>query len=154
MKSITVGNYRSDRYYTTIVNVTRQLLLNNNSVSSLDLFVGMGLLEALHVQRWRKGQVPYLENVVKCNLVKANRILRIFRMHAHDLGLGRRLNGPAKWKGKVLRFSKSGERALEEAYSQVFYVTGSHEKFVRRFSGTERRKVPDGGAITANSAKS
>ena len=154
MKSITVGNYRSDRYYTTIVNVTKQVLLSNSSISSLDLFLGMGLLEALHVQRWRKGQVPYLEKVVKCNLSKANRILRIFRMHAHDLGLGRRLNGPAKWKGKVLRFSKSGERALEEAYSQVFFVLGSQEKFVRKLSGTERLEVSNAGANTANSAKS
>ena len=73
-------------------------------------------------------------------------------MHAHDLGLGRRLNGPAKWKGKVLRFSKSGERALEEAYSQVFFVIGSQEKFVRKLSGTERLEVSNAGANTANAA--
>jgi hypothetical protein len=45
----------------------------------------MGLLEEQDIDNWRKGRVPYLEKVIKCNLAKASRIPRI--LYAHDLNL-------------------------------------------------------------------
>ena len=87
----------------------------------------MGLLEAQDIDNWRKDRVPYLEKVIKCNLAKAGRVLRILRFHAHDLNLKpsvtvyrRETSG-----GKIpLRFSKSGERNIEEAYSRHFVKLG------------------------------
>jgi hypothetical protein len=46
----------------------------------------MDLLSPESAENWRRGRVPYLERVVRCNLSKASRILRILRMHARDFG--------------------------------------------------------------------
>lgn len=83
----------------------------------------MGLLEQRDLDQWRNARVPYLEKVIKCNLAKASRILRILRLHAHDLNLKpsitvyqRKIDG----RKIPLQFSKSGEKNLEEAYSRHF----------------------------------
>lgn len=84
----------------------------------------MGLLEQRDVDEWRKGRVPYLEKVIKCNLAKASRILR---MHAHDLNLkpsGTVYKRKIKGRKIPLQFSKSGEKNLEEAYSRHFVQLG------------------------------
>jgi hypothetical protein len=127
MKKITVENYTVDKYYPKIVKAVDTELKSQNFVAPIRVFVSMGLLDVQDIDNWRKGQVPYLERVVKCNLAKAGRILRILRFHAHDLNLKpsvtvyrRKTAG-----GKIpLRFSKSGERNIEEAYSRHFVKLG------------------------------
>ncbi len=97
----------------------------------MDLLSG----EALH--DWRVGRVPYLEKVLKCNLAKANRILRILRMHAHDLNLAPSTTGYRRWgKGKrtPLRFTKTGDAKLEEAYTRHFVIMGKKSGRPRRES--------------------
>jgi hypothetical protein len=87
----------------------------------------MRLLEGQDIDNWRKGRVPYLEKVIKCNLEKAGRILRILRFHAHDLNLKQSVTIYRRKTagGKIpLRFSKSGERNIEEAYSRHFVKLG------------------------------
>jgi hypothetical protein len=39
------------------------------------------------------GRVPYLEKVIKCNLTSLARLLRILRLHAHDLNLVSMVSG-------------------------------------------------------------
>lgn len=127
MKKITVQNYTTDKYYPKIVKAVDNELKSQNVVAPIRVFVSMGLLEAQDIDNWRKGRVPYLERVVKCNLAKASRILRILRFHAHDLNLKpsvtvyrRKTAG-----GKIpLRFSKYGEKNIEEAYSRHFVDLG------------------------------
>ena len=127
MKKITVENYIVDKYYPKVVKAVDTELKSQNFVAPIRVFVSMGLLDVQDIDNWRKGQVPYLERVVKCNLAKAGRILRILRFHAHDLKLKpsvtvyrRETSG-----GKIpLRFSKSGERNIEEAYSRHFVKLG------------------------------
>jgi hypothetical protein len=51
----------------------------------VDVFVQMDLLQASDLESWRFGRIPYLEKVIRCNLAAASRILRILRMHVHDL---------------------------------------------------------------------
>jgi hypothetical protein len=127
MKKITLANYTTDTYYPKIVKAVDAALQSENFVSPIGVFIGMGLLEQQVVDEWRKGRVPYLEKVIKCNLAKANRILRILRMHAHDLKLKPSVTVyKRKNKGREtpLQFSKSGERNLEEAYSRHFVKLG------------------------------
>jgi hypothetical protein len=127
MKKITLENYRTDKYYLKIVRAVESALSSENFVTPIKVFMSMELLEQEDVDKWRKGQVACLEKVIKCNLAKASRILRILRFHAHDLNLKpsvtvyqRKTRG-----GKIpLRFSKSGERNLEEAYSRHFVKVG------------------------------
>jgi hypothetical protein len=127
MKKITLANYTTDTYYPKIVKAVDAALQSENFVSPIRVFIGMGLLGQADVDEWRKGRVPYLEKVIKCNLAKANRILRILRMHAHDLRLQPSVTAYKRKKkgGKIpLQFSKSGEKNLEEVYSRHFVKLG------------------------------
>lgn len=127
MRKVTLQNYMTDKYYPKIVKAVDDELKSQNFVAPIRIFLSMGLLEAQDIDNWRKDRVPYLEKVTKCNLAKAGRILRILRFHAHDLSLKpsvtvyrRETSG-----GKIsLRFSKSGERNIEEAYSRHFVKLG------------------------------
>lgn len=127
MKKVTLQNYMTDKYYPKIVKAVDDELKSQNFVAPIRVFLLMGLLEAQDIDNWRKDRVPYLEKVIKCNLAKAGRVLRILRFHAHDLNLKpsvtvyrRETSG-----GKIpLRFSKSGERNIEEAYSRHFVKLG------------------------------
>ena len=74
--------------------------------------------------------MPYLERVFEGNLSKANRILRIIGFHAHDLNMVPSNTHYYQWgKGKkrTLRFSKSGDKKLEEAYAKHYLWNQSME---------------------------
>jgi len=75
------------------------------------------------LESWKRGEVPYLERVIRCNLSRAGRILRVLRFHAHDLNLGPSITCYHHRK-RPLRFSKSGEPSIEQAYSRHFVVIG------------------------------
>jgi hypothetical protein len=127
MKKISLGNYTTDKYYPWIVAAVDAELKSKNFVAPLEVFVSMGLLEQREIDQWRRGRIPYLEKVVKCNLAQASRILRILRLHAHDLNLKPSMTVYRRKTagGKIpLRFSKSGESNIEEAYSRHFVKPG------------------------------
>jgi hypothetical protein len=133
VKKVTLDNYKKDRYYPKVINAVDQLLSSEKYVTPIRVFQSMGLLEEKDIESWQKGQVPYLERVIGCNLHKASRILRILRFVAHNLNLKpsitvykRKVRG-----GKVLlRFTKSNDQNLEEAYARHFVVVsklGAHQ---------------------------
>jgi len=127
MKKITLGSYTVDKYYPKIVKAVEAELTSQNFVTPIEVFISMGLLERRDVENWRAGRIAYLEQVVRCNLAKAGRILRILRFHAHDLNLKPSMTVYKRKAagGKVpLRFSKTGERNIEEAYSRHFVRLG------------------------------
>jgi hypothetical protein len=127
VKKITVANYLQDPYYAPIVRAVEGLLREKGFVAPLELFIRMDLLSPESVENWRRGRVPYLEKVIRCNLSKASRILRILRMHAHDLDLKPSLTVYKRWtKGSRprLRFSKTGDHNIEDAYARHFVSPG------------------------------
>ena len=131
MKKITVGNYRTDKYYLRVVNAVKAILARKEFVSPVELFVEMGLLSSQEIAEWRAGRVPYLERVIKCNLSAASRILRLLRMHAHDLNLRPSSTGYVRRTrgGKPrLRFTKTGDLKLEDAYARHFVKVVSDRK--------------------------
>ena len=68
-----------------------------------------------------------MEGVVKCNLTRLVRLLRILRFHAHDLNLKPSWTAYMRWdKGpkQHLRFTKTGDPKLEEAYATHFVWPG------------------------------
>lgn len=131
MKQITVENYRSDKYYPRVVRAVDSILARGDFVSPIEVFVEMGLLSVESVAEWREGRLPFLERGIQCNLSAASRILRLLRMHAHDLNLTtsetayvRRTRG-----GRLrLRFTKSGDLKAEEAYARHFVKVVSKPK--------------------------
>lgn len=131
MKKISLENYRTDKFYPRIVRAVEQILETGDAVAPIDVFLRMGLIDKEAIQAWRLGQTPYLERVLKCNLSAASRILRILRMHVHDLNLRPSLTVYVKHgKGSRmrLRFTKTGEPKLEEAYARHFIRVLSKRK--------------------------
>lgn len=123
MKKITASNYKNDPYYPRIVRAVAEILEQGNVVTPIAVFSKMGLLSPKMVEDWRFGRVPYLEKVLPCNLCKASRILRILRLHTHNLNLKPSQTVYKQFgRGKklTLRFSKTGDPNLEEAYSRHF----------------------------------
>jgi len=123
MQKVTTGNYRDLKEYPRIVEAVAKTLAHKRFVTPVEVFVEMGFLTKENHERWRRGSVPYLERVIVCNLSRASRILRVLRFHAHDLNLKPSLT-VYQHRGHPLRFSKSGDKNLEEAYSRHFVVVG------------------------------
>jgi len=131
MKRVTLESYKKDKYYPRIVRTVTAILNGGDVVAPIDVFVGMGVLAKEDVEAWRMGRIPYLEKVIRCNLEKASRILRILRMHVHDLNMRPSQTDYRKWgKGRKikLRFSKYGDPSLEEAYSRHFIYPRSKKR--------------------------
>ncbi len=123
MKKITLENYKKEKYYPKIVNAIETNIDSSNFVSPISVFEAIGLLKKKDIENWRKGQVPYLEKVIQCNLSKASRILRILSFVAHDYNLKRSVTvykRQGKGRKELLQFSKTGDRNLEKAYSTHF----------------------------------
>lgn len=135
LKKITPANYRQDPHYGRIVKATEDLLRERGFVAPVELFVRMGLLSADSVEDWRRGRIPYLERVVRCNLSKASRILRILRLHAHALDLKERPSVYMRWTKSprtLLRFSKTRDRGVEDAYACHFLYQGEGGECARK----------------------
>ena len=124
----TVANYREFKEYPEIVAAVSRILARQRYVAPVELFVEMNLLPAADLARWKQGQIPVLERVIRCNLTKAGRILRLLRFHAHDLKLKPSLT-IYQHRGHRLRFSRSGEPKIEEAYSTHLVVVGKRNPF-------------------------
>lgn len=100
-------------------------------VSAIDVLCGMGVLASAHVDSWRKGRVDFLERVIQGNLKKISSSMAIFRRWATEKGLK-----PSETQymrhsrtGKVaLRFSKSGNPAIEKSYRTHFVSPELSEK--------------------------
>jgi hypothetical protein len=139
-RTTSVTSYREDALYPRIARAVEPLL-TRDVVAPVDVLIGMGLLAPAKLEDWRFGRVPYLEKVIDGNLAKLSRVLRILRFHAHDLNLVpsptayiRRGKGPRQ----RLRFTKTGDRGLEEAYSRHFLRPRSERHETR----------PDHGMLT------
>jgi hypothetical protein len=133
MKKITLNNYKKDKYYPRVVGAVGRILSRSDIVAPVEVFIEMGNLTQKDFEAWRKGQVPYLERVFSGSLSKANRILRIIGFHVHDLNMVSSKTVYRQWgksKKRILRFSKSGDPKIEEAYSRHYLWNRSQEKKV------------------------
>jgi hypothetical protein len=132
-KKVNVETYQDDKYYPRVVRAVQSILAKGDVVTAINVFVHMDLLRKEDVESWRFGRIPYLEKVIHCSLGKTERILRILRMHVHDLNMIPSITAYVKWgkrKGPPipLRFSKNGVPKLEEAYSRHFLAPGKSKK--------------------------
>jgi hypothetical protein len=118
-----VSNYREDPLYPRIARTTDDLLRRGTFVAPVDVLLAMELLTRERLEDWRHGRVPFLERVINCNLTRLGRVLRILRFHAHDLNLKPSWTAYMRWgKGpkQRLRFTKTGDPKVEEAYATHF----------------------------------
>jgi hypothetical protein len=131
MKQVTVNTYRQDKYYPRVVRAVANILSRSDVVAPVEVLMEMGNLTQKNHEAWRCGHVPYLERVFEGSLSKANRILRIIGFHVHDLNMLPRRTVYHQWgkgKSRLLRFSKSGNEGVEDAYSTHYVWHRSPEK--------------------------
>ncbi|NGX43177.1 MAG: hypothetical protein K940chlam7_01468 [Chlamydiae bacterium] len=102
-----------------------EALYKKQYVSPIDVFVGMKLLQPVHVEDWRKGRIPCLERVIQGSLSKITFCMKCFRAWAKEKELKpsitaylARTSGPKR----ELRFSASGNPNIEQSY-RTHYVS-------------------------------
>lgn len=125
--AVSLAEYQQDRLYPGIVRAVEAILAQGKVVAPVDVLVRLGRLDPKDLEDWRMGRVPYLEKVLKGNLTRLSRVLRILRYHAHDLKLVPSVTVYMRWgKGpkQRLRFTRSGDAKVEEAYSRHFVWPG------------------------------
>jgi hypothetical protein len=129
MISVTVNNYKKDRYYPGVVRAVAKTLARSDVVAPVDVLIEMGNVNRKDVEAWRAGRVPYFERVFAGSLSKANRILKLIGFHVHDLDMvpGRASYRATTGRHVVLRFSKSGVKAIEDTYSRQYRWNRSAE---------------------------
>ena len=125
---VTVNDFQSDPLFPRVERAVVAILATGKVVTPLDVLIRMELLTRAKVEDWRFGRVAYLERVIQCNLTKLGRNLRILRMHAHDLKLVPSQTAYVRWgkRGQhvPLRFSKTSDPKVEQAYSRHFIWPG------------------------------
>ncbi|MDH3460220.1 MAG: hypothetical protein OEM00_04455 [Burkholderiaceae bacterium] len=124
---MSVASYRTDPLYPRIKRAVNAVLANGKVVAPVDVLICMDLLAPDQLQKWRQGDVPYLERVITCNLARLARLLRVLRFHAHELNLTPSASvymSHGRGAKRRLRFTKSGEVKLEEAYATHFVWPG------------------------------
>src|SRR5437764_6322341 len=101
-----------------VIRAAEAALAKRKFVTAIDVLVGVGWLEPRRVDEWRQGRVDYLERVVIASLGKISTAMRAFRAWAQSRGLRpSETEYVARSRGRQpLRFSKSGDAALERAY--------------------------------------
>ena len=131
MKKITTSNYTKDQLYPVVARAVAEMLKMSDAITPVDLLLKLQRITKQQYEDWRFGRIPYLERVCVGNLSKLNRILWILDLHARALGLKPSQTVYHKWgrggKRIVLRFSKSGDRILEAAYSQHYVARNRQE---------------------------
>ena len=106
--------------------------------TAVDVLMDLEILSKVNYERWRNGQVPYLEKVCKVNLKKLSTILHEMRVYAKkDLKPSfcvykrwavKKKNGQGKKPVIKLRFSRSGSEDIEKWYATHFVDTKKIEK--------------------------
>ena len=101
-----------------VVRAAEAALAAKSFVSAIDILVGIGWLDPGALERWRRGQVDCLEGAVQANLSRVSEAMRLFRSWATAKGL---FASPTDYvartpRRQTLRFSRSGNAAIEAAY--------------------------------------
>ena len=115
-------------------NITRlvsELSDEKGYICSVDILLGLNYLAKSDYEKWRNGQVGCLEEICQINLSKLSTISKIIRQVATKMNLEPSLTVYTKFgKGpkRRLRFSKSGNSNIENAYSTHFINKYHFEK--------------------------
>jgi len=103
--------------------ITSTLLKEKGYISMIDIFIGLGYLTDKDIEAWRMKRVSYLEKCIKVNLGRASFIVKTVRSNCINGKLKASFTGYKSWgKGPkvTLRFSKTGQPNIEEAYATHF----------------------------------
>lgn len=116
--SIDMHPENQDKLRRRVAQAAAAALASQRYVSAIDVLLGVGWLDPSSHKRWQTGQLPYLEQAIQANLARVSAAMQLFRDWATAQGLrpsetayvARTPQRPA------LRFSKSGDPQIEQAY--------------------------------------
>ncbi len=128
-----------------VVAAAQAALTARGFVTPIDVLVGVGWLQAAHVEQWRRARIAYLERVATANLHKLSTALRLLRRWATEHGLTPSETVYIAWTRDRhrLRFSASGDETIERAY-RTHWVSPhlSAATRARRCGDRDGRPVP------------
>jgi hypothetical protein len=109
--------------------------------SAIDILVGIGWLDPGAAERWRRGQIDCLEEVIPTDPARVLEAMRLFRNWATAQGL---LASGTEYVARTprrqpLRFSRSGDPAIEESYRTHWVSPELSEKKRERLAETASR---------------
>jgi hypothetical protein len=113
-------------------------------VSPIDVFVGIGWLDAPTMERWRRGQIDCLERAVQTSLPRISEAMKLLRSWASERNLSA---SPTHYVARTpqrqtLRFSRSGDPAIEALYRTDWVSQELSEKKRERLAEKASR-APD-----------
>ncbi|MGV8815794.1 MAG: hypothetical protein ACOH2D_16950 [Gelidibacter sp.] len=95
-------------------------LYDKGFVCVVDILLQQNYLTKKDYDDWRSGRVDYLEKVCKINLGKLTLINKLIMKYSTELDLKSSWTGYnqyGKGKNRRLRFSKSGDKTIEDSYA-------------------------------------
>jgi hypothetical protein len=127
-----------------VVAVAEQVLAKQRYVTAVDMLVGLGWLAPSSLDRWRQGRVESLESVVGAGLGKVSAAMRILHRWAqeHDLKPSETVYVARSRERQVLRFSVSGDPAVETAY-RTHWISPELSERKRQRLAEQTAKPPD-----------
>ena len=104
--------------------VGKEIIEKKGYLSSIDVLLKLEYLSEKDYENWRFGKVEYLEKVCGVNLKKLSTINKTIKEISGQWNLKKSWTAYNKYgKGKKirLRFSKSGNKQIEEAYATHYF---------------------------------
>ena len=130
--------------------VAEQALAENQYVRPIDVLVGLGWLAPSHLDRWRQGRVPFLEQVIQGNLGKVGAAMHEFRRWAQASGLTpSETTYLARTRDRrQLQFSASADPSVEQAY-RTHWTSPELSERKRERLAEQQNRPPDLVVIAA-----
>ncbi len=100
--------------------LVHQIRYEKGFICSIDILLELNYLTKESLEDWRFGRVDYLEKVCKINLSKLTLINKLIRKYTAELNLKASFtayNQFGKGVKRRLRFSKSGNKTIEDFYA-------------------------------------
>lgn len=113
-------------------------------VSAIDILVGIRWLDPEALERWRRGQIDCLEEVVRTNLPRISEAMRLFRSWATARGLfASQTEYVARTpRRQTLRFNRSGNPAIEASY-RTHWVSPELSEKKREWLAEKASRAPE-----------
>lgn len=97
--------------------------LKRGYATPVDVLMDLDILSKTDYEKWRAGNIPYLEKVCMINLNKLTELLKVMQQYSQKEKLKPSFCVYKQWgckSIKKLRFSKSGSGVIEKNYATHF----------------------------------
>jgi len=133
-----------DALRSRVVKAAEAALSVRGYAAPIDVLIGIGWLDPGGLERWRRGQVDYLERLVQANLSRVSEAMKLFRAWAAEKKLvASQTAYVARTPGRpTLRFSKSGNPTIETLY-RTHWVSGALSEKKRDRLAEKASRPPD-----------